>query len=183
MRVVDRSLKQPMEVEERASQSLAGGIAQNGYQCGMLWGAAFAAGAKAYQLYGTGAKAEAAAIMASQKVVKSFRGQMKNEINCMEITDLNWQAKNNLLPILKFLVRGGPVNCLLMVAKYAHKSLDSINDSLAKKPIKAPPEPASCASLLVRKMGASDKHIVMAAGLAGGIGLSGGGCGALGATI
>jgi hypothetical protein len=32
-------------------------------------------------------------------------------------------------------------------------------------------------------MGASDLHAVMAAGLAGGIGLSGGACGALGAAI
>ena len=32
-------------------------------------------------------------------------------------------------------------------------------------------------------MGASDQHAVMAAGLAGGIGLSGSGCGALGAAI
>jgi hypothetical protein len=32
-------------------------------------------------------------------------------------------------------------------------------------------------------MGASDLHTVMAAGLAGGIGLSGGACGALGAAI
>jgi hypothetical protein len=37
--------------------------------------------------------------------------------------------------------------------------------------------------MLARKMGASDLHAVMAAGLAGGIGLSGRGCGALGAAI
>ena len=37
--------------------------------------------------------------------------------------------------------------------------------------------------MLSRKMGASDLHTVMAAGLAGGIGLSGGACGALGAAI
>jgi len=37
--------------------------------------------------------------------------------------------------------------------------------------------------MLARKMGASGMHKVMAAGLAGGIGLSGGGCGALGAAI
>jgi hypothetical protein len=36
---------------------------------------------------------------------------------------------------------------------------------------------------LAQKMGASDLHAVMAAGLAGGIGLSGGACGALGAAI
>ena len=36
--------------------------------------------------------------------------------------------------------------------------------------------------MLAHKMGASDLHVVMAAGLAGGIGLSGGACGALGAV-
>lgn len=41
----------------------------------------------------------------------------------------------------------------------------------------------SCAALLARKMGASGMHAVMAAGFAGGIGLSGGGCGALAAAI
>jgi len=39
------------------------------------------------------------------------------------------------------------------------------------------------AAMLARRMGASDRHAVMAAGLAGGIGLSGGACGALGAAI
>ena len=37
--------------------------------------------------------------------------------------------------------------------------------------------------MLTQKMGASDLHTVMAAGLAGGIGLSGGACGALGAAL
>jgi hypothetical protein len=37
--------------------------------------------------------------------------------------------------------------------------------------------------MLAKKMGVSDMHVVMAAGLAGGIGLSGGACGALGAAI
>jgi len=37
--------------------------------------------------------------------------------------------------------------------------------------------------MLAQKMGASGLHTVMAAGLAGGIGLSGGACGALGAAI
>ena len=37
--------------------------------------------------------------------------------------------------------------------------------------------------MLAQKMGVSDMHKVMAAGLAGGIGLCGGACGALGAAI
>ncbi len=49
--------------------------------------------------------------------------------------------------------------------------------------IEAPEPPVSCAALLARKMGADDMHAVVSAGLAGGIGLSGGACGALGAAI
>ena len=41
----------------------------------------------------------------------------------------------------------------------------------------------SCASELIRLMGGSEEHILMAAGLAGGLGLSGNGCGALAAAI
>ena len=37
--------------------------------------------------------------------------------------------------------------------------------------------------MLAQKMGVSDMHAVMAAGFAGGIGLSGGACGALGAAV
>jgi hypothetical protein len=37
--------------------------------------------------------------------------------------------------------------------------------------------------MLAQKMGVSEMHTVMAAGFAGGIGLSGGACGALGAAI
>ena len=47
MGIVDASLDHPMKPEEKASMPLAGGIANMGYQCGMLWGAALAAGAEA----------------------------------------------------------------------------------------------------------------------------------------
>lgn len=43
--------------------------------------------------------------------------------------------------------------------------------------------PVGCAALLAQKLGASDMRTVAAAGLAGGIGLSGSACGALGAAI
>ena len=41
----------------------------------------------------------------------------------------------------------------------------------------------SCASEVVKKMGGSNEEIVIAAGFAGGFGLSGNACGALGAAI
>ena len=119
---------------------LAGGIANLGYQCGMLWGAALAAGARAHQLYGSGPKAETAALAASQRLVKTFHGHSKNEINCLEISDLNMQGEIDAKSIFKFFIKVGP-------------------------------------------MGLSGLHQVMAAGFAGGIGFSGGGCGALGAAI
>ena len=66
MSVVDASFDHPLKAEEKASMPLAGGIANMGYQCGMLWGAALAAGAQAYHLFGAGPQAEAKAMVASQ---------------------------------------------------------------------------------------------------------------------
>jgi len=44
-------------------------------------------------------------------------------------------------------------------------------------------QPISCASEVVRKMGASEEEMLMVAGFAGGLGLSGSGCGALAAAV
>ena len=171
-----------MKTEERAVAPLAGGIMQQGYQCGMLWGAALAAGAQAYRLHGPGPQAEAEAILAAKRLVDSFRSRNK-EINCFEITELNWKGGNQALPILKFIVTGGPIGCFRMAASYAPVAFSDIHAEYSEKHGDAPPAPVSCAAVLAQKMGASDLHTVMAAGLAGGIGLSGGGCGALGAAI
>ena len=80
MSVVDASFDHPLKAEEKASMPLAGGIANLGYQCGMLWGAALAAGAQAYRLYGPGPQAETAAIIAPQRLMEVFQTHTKNEI-------------------------------------------------------------------------------------------------------
>jgi len=181
MRVVDRSFDHPMAIEESATMPLAGGIVSMGYQCGMLWGSTLAAGAQAYQLYGPGFQAETEAIIAAQRIVESFRTCNKDkEINCLEITELNMRKAKG---ILKFFLKGGPVGCFRMAARYAPVAYNTINNTLYRDGIQAPDTPVSCAAMLANKMGMSDIHMVMAAGLAGGIGLSGGGCGALGAAI
>ena len=162
---------------------LAGGIATQGYQCGMLWGAALSAGAQAYHLYGPGSQAEAAAVIASQRIIASFRSQSKNEINCLEITEMNFQGNNQILPILKFFVKGGPIGCFRMAARFAPIAYNAIDTALSEKLYGAPSPPISCTAMLASKMGVSEKQVVMAAGLAGGIGLSGGACGVLGAAI
>src|SRR5512136_1336975 len=86
--VLNRAFDHPMLEEEQASALLAGGIMQHGYQCGMLWGAAMAAGAMAYRRFGAGPEAETRAILAAQRLVKAFREQ-NHEINCLEITEID----------------------------------------------------------------------------------------------
>jgi len=158
-----------------------GGIMQHGYQCGMIWGATLAAGAQAYRLYGSGPQAETRAIIAAQRLVESFNDRNKN-INCLEITELN-KSSSTMKLIKYFLVKGGAIDCFRMAARYAPVAFREINFALSEKHTEIPSPPVGCAAMLAQKMGVSELRMVMAAGLAGGIGLSGGACGALGAAI
>ncbi len=85
--------------------------------------------------------------------------------------------------ILYFLIKGGAIGCFRMAAGYAPAAFSEITSAFSEKSIEAPSHPVSCAAMLAQKMGVSDMHKVMAAGFAGGIGLCGGACGALGAAI
>jgi hypothetical protein len=190
MSVVDCSFDHPLKLEEKASAPLAGGVMMHGYQCGMLWGGALAAGAQAYQLFGPGAQAETGAVLASQKVVGSFLARNKT-INCDEMTGVDWQMISSSSPspdrvmrqALKFLGKGGPALCFGTAARYAPAAQREIIAALSTGPIEALSPSVSCTAVLAQQMGVSDLHTVMAAGCAGGIGLSGGACGALGAAI
>jgi len=84
--VLSRAFDHPLKPEELAVAPLAGGIKQNGYQCGMLWGATLAAGAQAFRLFGPGPQTEAKAILAAQRLVESFRAG-NNYIDCYDITE------------------------------------------------------------------------------------------------
>ncbi|MFC2084679.1 C-GCAxxG-C-C family (seleno)protein [Bacteroidota bacterium] len=181
MRVLNHAFDHPLKLEEQASMPFAGGIMQHGYQCGMIWGATLAAGAQAYRLHGPGPQAETAAVIAAQKLVESFRDN-NNHINCLEITDID-KSSSTMKMITYFLIKGGTIGCFRRAAKYAPAAFSEINNALSGKDIEAPSPPVSCAAMLAQKMGVSDMHTVMAAGFAGGIGLCGGACGALGAAI
>jgi hypothetical protein len=181
MSVVDDSFNHPLALEEHATMPLAGGMEQMGFQCGQLWGAALAAGAEAYRLFGPGPRAEAAAVIAAQRLVDSFQTSYKS-INCCEVIELDWKNAQGK-QVLKFFLKGGPIRCFAMTAGFARATRREIDVSFADDEFEAPQPPVSCAALLARAMGADDRHAAMAAGLAGGIGLSGGACGALGAAI
>jgi hypothetical protein len=70
-----------------------------------------------------------------------------------------------------------------MAARYAPLAYHEIDAALSEENFTVPSPPVSCTTMLAKKMGTSKLHAVMAAGLAGGIGLSGGACGALGTAI
>lgn len=179
MSVVDRSFDDPLKLEEQGSALLAGGIMAHGFQCGMLWGAALAAGARAFRLFGAGPQAETAAVTAAQRLVESFRTS-NSYIDCGDITEMDWRKSKG---VLKFIVKGGPIKCFQMAAAYAPDAYAEIDSALSGNTFEAPHPPVSCAAEFVKKAGASELHAVMAAGFAGGIGLSGGACGALGAAL
>ena len=170
-----------MEPEEHAAMPLAGGIMQHGYQCGMIWGATLAAGVQAFEQFGPGPKAESKAILAAQKLVETFRAN-KHEINCSEITHTD-RTSTTMQMIMYFLIKGGTIGCLRMAGKYAPAAYNDINSVLSENNNDAPSPPVSCTAILAEKMGLSEKHKTMVSGFAGGIGLCGGACGALGAAI
>jgi len=178
--VLDRAFEHPLEIEEQATMPFAGGIMQHGFQCGLVWGSTLAAGAQAYQLLGPGPQAETGAIIAAQKLIDSFRA-LNDHVDCRKIT--NTDLLKPMQALRYFLINGGFIRCLRRTARYAPVALDEINTALYEKQIEAPSPPVSCTAMLAQKMGASDLQTVMAAGLAGGIGLCGSACGALGAAI
>jgi hypothetical protein len=179
--VLDRAFDHPLIAEENASMPFAGGIMQHGYQCGMIWGATLAAGAQAYRLLGPGPQAETKAIIAAKRLVESYRN-LKDNINCLEITGID-KSSSAMQMIMYFLIKGGTISCFRTALKYAQAAFTEINTAYSEEHVEALSPPVSCTAMLAQKMGTSELHTVMAAGLAGGIGMSGGACGALGAAI
>jgi len=179
--VLSRAFGHPQLAEEHACMPFAGGIAQHGYQCGMLWGAAIAAGAEAHRRFGAGPRAEAATIRAARQLVAAFRAR-EGTVDCLDITDIDKSSTRWQL-VKYFLLKGGTVGCFRMAARYAPAALAAIEAAFAAGAPEPPAPPVSCAALLAEKLGLAPLQRTMVAGLAGGLGLAGGACGALGAAI
>lgn len=177
--ILDREFGHPHKDEEKAIDPLAGGILQQGYQCGMLWGASMAVGAEAYRRNRDPDRATAIAIRATQLLMESFVKRTKS-IECEDITQYNFSDKGSLM---KFMLSGKFVYCFKLAGRWAPeavyaaiKGLDADREEVVK-PCK------SCASMVVQKMGGTHEEMQMVAGFAGGLGLSGSACGALAAAI
>lgn len=177
--MVDRAYGVERGPEERAAAPLAGGIARNGFQCGMVWGSTLAAGAEAHRRFGPGPRAEAAAVAAAGRVVASFRAQ-NGAVDCADLTGTDFTSKAQTW---RYLLSGKAVGCFRMAARYAPVAKAEIDAALQQGSADVAALPVSCASLAARRLGAGEEQATLVAGFAGGIGLSGGACGALGAAV
>ena len=177
--LLNREFGYPKTTEERAADPLAGGIYKEGYQCGMLWGAALAVGAEAYRRFDDRDKAIGIAIKATQHIMKSFLKRAKS-IECYDLTDCDWSSK---ISMAKYFFSGKFMSCFNLAEEWAPEAIQAAVEGLFLEQTDLPHQPVSCASEVAKKMGASDEEMVMVAAFAGGLGLSGNACGALSAAI
>nr|WP_297789477.1 C-GCAxxG-C-C family (seleno)protein [uncultured Allomuricauda sp.] len=177
--ILNREFGNLKELEERASDSLAGGILQEGHQCGMLWGASLAIGAEAYRKCKDKNQAIAVAVHATQKVMESF-AKREHTINCREITHCDFSSK---ISMAKYFLTGRFLHCYNLAEQWAPEAVKSAIEGISESKSKPLGECHSCASEVAKKMGATDEESIMVAGFAGGLGLSGAACGALSAAI
>ena len=177
--ILNREFGHLKDPEERALDPLAGGIIQQGYQCGMLWGSSMALGAEAYRRTGNVDKATGLAIRATQHVMNSFVTRTQSP-DCYDITQCDWSSKKS---IARYFVTGKVVSCYKLAERWAPEAVGAAYEGLALANNGLPEKCLSCASEAVKRMGGSDEEMAMVSGFAGGIGLSGNACGALGAAI
>lgn len=177
--ILNREFDHPLEIEEQAADVLAGGILQQGYQCGLLFGTVFAMGARAYQEETHENKRTALAIQSSQALLKSFIS-IANSDNCQDITDTDFQKKKEFA---KYMISGKFISCLKLADRWAPVAIKAAIDAFNYDSSTLDEKALSCTSILAKKWGASEKKISIVAGLAGGLGLSGNACGALSTLI
>ena len=177
--ILNREYGHIKRIEEKASDPFAGGIYQQGYQCGMLWGSSLAIGAEAFRRYKDIDKAIGITIKATQHVMESFKKRTET-IECYEITNCDWSSK---ISMAKYFITGKFLSCFSLAEEWAPEAIDAAEEGLTREWTDLPQECISCASEVAKKMGASDEEVVMVAGFAGGLGLSGNACGGLSAAI
>ncbi|WP_372650162.1 C-GCAxxG-C-C family (seleno)protein [Draconibacterium sp.] len=112
--VVNKNFGQRDREVVKATGPLCGGILQEGHQCGMLWGAALAAGAEANRRTNDPSAATSLAISTARDLVDSF-SRRKSSVNCRDITNCN---QKSILGQIKFFITGKPLNCARLIGRW-----------------------------------------------------------------
>lgn len=181
--ILNREFGHPDKAAEKAMNLMAGGIMNQGFQCGMLWGSSLAAGAEAYREYEDLDLAVTSAVNATQHLIASFVDQT-DTVNCREIIGIDLTSKIGMAKFMLRVTSQGMKNshCFNLAEKWAPEAIEAGHKGVGDIPQELE-KPLSCASEVVRQMGGSEEEMAMVAGFAGGLGLYGGGCGALSAAI
>lgn len=177
--LLNREFDQLNETNERAADPLAGGIKQYGHQCGMLWGSALAVGAEAYRRYPEKAQAIAVAVRATRHIMNSFADRT-GSVNCRTLTRSNFKST---LGLAKYIVTGRFRFCFRLSEQWIEEAIQAAHKGLEQCNMEMSENTMNCATMLAEKLEATDEEAVMVAGLAGGMGLNGEGCGALSVAI
>lgn len=182
--LLNREYGHPSEAHEKALDPMAGGIMRKGHQCGMLWGASLAVSAEAHERFEDPDQAKVVALSTSQHVVASFVNRTST-VSCREITGVNMESVFGMARFMVSTMIKGMNNslCFNLAEEWAPEAVLSGQEGMDVTPDDVPSPCHNCASEVVKKMGGTAEEEVMVAGFAGGIGLSGKGCGALAAAI
>jgi hypothetical protein len=122
--------------------------------------------------------------MATQQVVMSFE-KRSNTVNCKEILGYSISNVAGIARLMLNTMLQGMDNskCFNLAEDWAPEAIQAGREGLNQDYIEITQKPVSCASEVVMRMGGTDEEILMVAGFAGGLGLSGNACGALSAAI
>jgi len=173
-----------LEIEEQAAHALAGGMLRRGHACGIMWGTALAAGARAREKLNDKDVAGAAALFSAARAAKQFQA-VAGSINCRDITGM---ALSTLSGRLRYVSSGNFRNCARLAVEWAPQGYEAIASGLSEfDPSSLKEKPRNCAMDTMKKIGASwgleDGDHALVAGFGGGLGLAGNACGALAAGI
>jgi len=177
--ILNKEFGHPKEKEEWATDLLAGGINQMGYQCGMLWGASLGVGAQAYRLYGNTDKTIYQSINTTKMLMLSFKNTA-GSIECEDITNTDFSSKWDFA---KYMITGKFYNCFRLADKWGQESVDLVKSEIENDQEEADYQVYSCASEVMKKLNSTQEEVNIVSGFAGGLGLSGSGCGVLSTLI
>jgi len=168
---------------EKACDPLAGGIMNQGHQCGMLWGASLALGKKVAEEYAYPDEAIPKVVYLTERILESFEETAGTPI-CRDIIDIDISKKSGLLKfIVKTTLQGSKNNrCYALAEDWYPEVIETISVAM-EDDIPEILNAETCTSRIMFEAGGSPEDEIMVAGWGGGIGLSGNGCGALATAI
>jgi uncharacterized membrane protein YedE/YeeE len=169
---------------EQAMHAFSGGFMHLGHACGLLTGAVLAAGFVARARFDDDRSRAGAALHAAILLAGAYP-ELAGSVDCLQITNV---PLTRLSGRLRYLGEGKGRICGRLHAEWAPRARQLIDEALEEFRQRAPAD--ECENCAVRALRGTESSVrmkagdpVVVAGLAGGVGLLGNVCGALGAGV